>query len=215
MTPHSCFRQRAATALACFRPLPARRIRRWLPPVATTGLFLKKGCLSNPRLVDGTSSAAPGRSDAHLFLGVGAHTGRWELSRLLNSIRPTTSPLTVAAAHQYGKLVVPTPSAHGGSLLSPCSRSIPSSSFTSVSCRTSSAAVFSEVVNGPVGGRRPPRKRSRRGGARASCRERTVPTVPRSALRPGAVRRRREIAERCVAVRLVSIGAQVREPRLC
>jgi hypothetical protein len=45
--------------------------------------------------------------------------------------------------------------------LSPFSRSILSLSFTSVSCRNSSAAVFSEVVNGPVGGRRPPRKRSR------------------------------------------------------
>lgn len=42
------------------------------------------------------------------------------------------------------------------------SRSIPSLSFTGVSCPNSSAAVFSEVVNGPVGGRRPPRKRSRR-----------------------------------------------------
>jgi hypothetical protein len=58
--------------------------------------------------------------------------------------------------------VVSTPRAHGGSLLFPCSRSILSLSFASVSCCNFSAAVFSEVVNGPVGGRRPPRKRSRR-----------------------------------------------------
>src|SRR5215216_422983 len=34
------------------------------------GLFLKKGCVSSSRLVDGISSDAPGRLDAHLFLGV-------------------------------------------------------------------------------------------------------------------------------------------------
>src|SRR5262249_18659377 len=33
-------------------------------------LFLKKGCLSSRRLVDVTSCDAPGRLDAHLFLGV-------------------------------------------------------------------------------------------------------------------------------------------------
>jgi hypothetical protein len=39
-------------------------------------LFLKKGRLSSHRLVDGTSSGAPGRLAAHLFLGVcGAHRG--------------------------------------------------------------------------------------------------------------------------------------------
>jgi hypothetical protein len=64
--------------------------------------------------------------------------------------------------HEYEKLVAPTHGAHGGSLLFPFSRSILSLSFTSVSCRNSSAAAFSEVVNGPVGGRRRPRRRSRR-----------------------------------------------------
>jgi hypothetical protein len=43
-----------------------------------------------------------------------------------------------------------------------CSRSIRSSSLTSVSSRNSSASVCSAVVNGPVGGRCPPGKRSRR-----------------------------------------------------
>src|SRR5205809_6104048 len=42
---------------------------------------------SSSRLVDCTSSDAPGRLDAHLFLGVGRTPCRWELSRLLNSIR--------------------------------------------------------------------------------------------------------------------------------
>jgi hypothetical protein len=50
-------------------------------------LFLKKGCVSSSQLVDGTSSDAPGRLDAHLFLGVWGTPCRWELSRLLNSIR--------------------------------------------------------------------------------------------------------------------------------
>jgi hypothetical protein len=58
-----------------------------LPLVATAGLFLKKGRLSSSRLVDRTSSGAPGRLDAHLFLGVGRTPCRWELSRLLNSIK--------------------------------------------------------------------------------------------------------------------------------
>src|SRR5215216_2864289 len=49
--------------------------------------FLKKGCVSSSQLVDGTSSDAPGRLDAHLFLGVWGTPCRWELSRLLNSIR--------------------------------------------------------------------------------------------------------------------------------
>jgi hypothetical protein len=48
------------------------------------------------------------------------------------------------------------------------------------------------------------RASARGGGAPASRRERTVPTVPRRALRTGAVRRRREIAERVVASRLSS-----------
>jgi hypothetical protein len=34
-----------------------------------------------------TSLSAPGRLDAHLFLGLGCTPCRWELSRLLNSIR--------------------------------------------------------------------------------------------------------------------------------
>jgi hypothetical protein len=54
-------------------------------PVAQ--LFLKKGRLSSRRLVSVTSSDAPGRLHAHLFLGVGRTPCRWELSRLLNSIR--------------------------------------------------------------------------------------------------------------------------------
>src|SRR5207247_603081 len=53
-----------------------------LPPVAPARLFLKKGRLSSSRLVDRTSSDAPGRLDAHLFLGVGRTPCRWELSRL-------------------------------------------------------------------------------------------------------------------------------------
>jgi hypothetical protein len=43
--------------------------------------------VSSSQLVDGTSSDAPGRLDAHLFLGVWGTPCRWELSRLLNSIR--------------------------------------------------------------------------------------------------------------------------------
>src|SRR6266511_3500524 len=69
-----------------FRRIRAVRICDRLPPVATTGLFLKKGRLSSSRLVDRTSSAAPGRLDAHLFLGGRRTPCRWELSRLLNSI---------------------------------------------------------------------------------------------------------------------------------
>jgi hypothetical protein len=46
--------------------------------------------------------------------------------------------------------------------LSPSLRLIRSLPFGCVSCRNSSAAVCSAVVNGPVGGRRTPRKRSRR-----------------------------------------------------
>src|SRR5438552_9454877 len=57
------------------------------PPFAPAPLFLKKGRLSSFRLVDRTSSDAPGRLGAHLFLGVGRTPCRWELSRLLNSIR--------------------------------------------------------------------------------------------------------------------------------
>jgi hypothetical protein len=50
-------------------------------------LFLKKGRGSRSQLlVDVTSSVAPGRG-AHLFLGVGRTPCRWELSRLLNSIK--------------------------------------------------------------------------------------------------------------------------------
>jgi hypothetical protein len=54
---------------------------------STSRLFLKKGCLSSRRLLDVTSSRAPGRLDAHLFLGLGRTPCRWELSRLLSSIR--------------------------------------------------------------------------------------------------------------------------------
>jgi hypothetical protein len=43
--------------------------------------------LSSRRFLDCTSSGAPGRLDAHLFLGVVGTPCRWELSRLLNSIR--------------------------------------------------------------------------------------------------------------------------------
>jgi hypothetical protein len=50
-------------------------------------LFLKKGCLSSRRFLECTSSGAPGRLRAHLFLGVVGTPCRWELSRLLNSIR--------------------------------------------------------------------------------------------------------------------------------
>ena len=59
-----------------------------LLPVAPAWLFLKKGWLSSRLLVDGTSCGAPGRLVAHLFLGAWVHTPcRWELSRLLNSIK--------------------------------------------------------------------------------------------------------------------------------
>ena len=64
-----------------------RRCQVPLYAFATAGLFLKKGRLSSSRLVDGTSSDAPERLDAHLFLGLGCTPCRWELSRLLNSIR--------------------------------------------------------------------------------------------------------------------------------
>src|SRR6266542_311347 len=63
-----------------------RRCQAPLYAFATAGLFLKKGRLSSSRLVDGTSSDAPERLDAHLFLGLGCTPCRWELSRLLNSI---------------------------------------------------------------------------------------------------------------------------------
>jgi hypothetical protein len=45
---------------------------------------------------------------------------------------------------------------------SSCSRSIRASSFARLSCRNSSALAASEVVSGPVGGRCPPGKRSRK-----------------------------------------------------
>jgi hypothetical protein len=67
---------------------------------------------------------------------------------------------TVAAAHNR-KVVVPAARGYGGRL-SPWSRSVRSLSFGGVCCRNSSAVVFSAVVNGPVGGRRTPRTRSRR-----------------------------------------------------
>jgi hypothetical protein len=70
----------------------------WLRP----RLFLKKGGLSSSAARDGSvagaagavsvslrwraSSDAPGRLDAHLFLGLGCTPCRWELSRFLNSI---------------------------------------------------------------------------------------------------------------------------------
>src|SRR6266540_5588246 len=119
-----------------------------------------------------------------------------------------------AATHEYGKLVVPTPFAHGGSLLSHARVRSPRCPSLASPVATPRQRSFPKLSTGrlAVGARR---ASARGGGARASCRERTVPTVPRSALRAGAVRRRREIAERCVAVRLVSIGAQVREPRMC
>ena len=56
-------------------------------PLRRLPLFLKKGCLSSRLLVGVTSCDAPGRLDAHLFLGVGRTPCRWELSRLLSSIR--------------------------------------------------------------------------------------------------------------------------------
>jgi hypothetical protein len=58
-----------------------------LPPVAPALLFLKKGRLSSGRLLDRTSSDVPERLSAHLFLGVVGTPCRWELSRLLSSIR--------------------------------------------------------------------------------------------------------------------------------
>ena len=64
--------------------------RRYLPSFAgfaSALLFLKKGRVSNRRVVDGASFGAPERLVAHLFLGVGRTPCRWELSRLLNSIR--------------------------------------------------------------------------------------------------------------------------------
>jgi hypothetical protein len=79
--------QPTATVCACPSRFRGRPICHRLRPVATAGLFLKKGRVSNRRLVDGTSSGAPGRLDAHLFLGVGRTPCRWELSRLLNSIK--------------------------------------------------------------------------------------------------------------------------------
>src|SRR5207247_8256874 len=79
--------QSTATDFACFCGFSLRSICRRLPPVATTGLFLKKGCVSSSQLVGGTSSDAPGRLDAQLFLGVWGTPCRWELTRLLNSIR--------------------------------------------------------------------------------------------------------------------------------
>ena len=79
--------QPVATVLACFSRFRSLSICHGLPLVAPARLFLKKGRLSSSRLVDRTSSGAPGRLDAHLFLGVGRTPCRWELSRLLNSIK--------------------------------------------------------------------------------------------------------------------------------
>src|SRR6266545_2642948 len=53
---------------------------------------------SSSQLVDGTSSDAPGRLDAHLFLGVWGTPCRWELSRLLNSIRGPSGGQSQAGA---------------------------------------------------------------------------------------------------------------------
>jgi hypothetical protein len=62
--------QPTATVFARLSRFRGRPICHQLPPVATALLFLKKGRVSNRRLLDGTSSGAPGRLDAHLFLGV-------------------------------------------------------------------------------------------------------------------------------------------------
>jgi alkylhydroperoxidase/carboxymuconolactone decarboxylase family protein YurZ len=58
---------------------------------------------------------------------------------------------------------------------SSCSRSIRSSSFARLSCRNSSALVASAVVRGPIGGRCPPGKRSRK--ARKRFMKRDQPPV--------------------------------------
>ncbi len=101
-----------------------------------------------------------------------------------------------AATHEYGKLVVPTPFAHGGSLLSPARVRSPRCPSLASPVATPRQRSFPKLSTGrlAVGARR---ASARGGGARA--------------------RRRREIAERrgCVAVRRVSIGPQVREPRPC
>jgi hypothetical protein len=65
--------------------------------------LLKKGCRSGSSSVDVTSCVAPGRV-AHLFLGVGRTSCRWELSRLLNSIRGRQSQL--APGHAPGAAVM-------------------------------------------------------------------------------------------------------------
>src|SRR5439155_4865570 len=70
---------------ACLSGFRGRPVCHRLPLVAPAG-FLKKGRVSSDRC-SLTSSNAPGRLDAHLFLGVGRTPCRWELSRLLNSIK--------------------------------------------------------------------------------------------------------------------------------
>jgi hypothetical protein len=86
-----------------------------LPPFASALLFLKKGRWSRCRLVDVTSCVAPGRG-AHFCLGVGRTPSRWELSRLLSSIRgrqaakakrepagTVTSPIVILGAGLNGR----------------------------------------------------------------------------------------------------------------
>src|SRR6266511_6420984 len=63
-----------ANGSPCFGRFSELRICDRLPPVATTGLSLKKGCVSISRLVDGTSSGAPGRWMLISFLAFGVHT---------------------------------------------------------------------------------------------------------------------------------------------
>jgi hypothetical protein len=77
--------QPAATDLACFRGFRGTAICQRLPLVAPAGLFLKKGGLSV--VVAGSPPRRCSRTDAHLFLGVGRTPCRWELSRLLSSMR--------------------------------------------------------------------------------------------------------------------------------
>jgi hypothetical protein len=77
-----------ASAVLAFQTLGVERIDELdaADDVIVEWLFLKKSRRSSSRLVDVTSCDPPGRG-AHLFLGVGRTPCRWELSRLLNSIR--------------------------------------------------------------------------------------------------------------------------------
>src|SRR6266540_531329 len=90
--------QPTATVFACLSRFRGGGVCHRLRPVATARLFLKKGRGSRSHLlVDVTSCVAPGRV-AHLFLGVGRTPCRWELSRLLNSIRGRSGGQSQAGA---------------------------------------------------------------------------------------------------------------------